>query len=43
MAREGARVAADSVSDILGWNEARIDKEVEDYLAILKRRHGVGA
>ena len=41
MAREGARVAADSVADILGWDEARIDKEVNDYLAIIAHRHGV--
>ena len=42
MAREGARVAADAVADILGWDEARIDKEVNDYLAIIAHRHGVG-
>ena len=41
MAREGARVAADSVADILGWDEARIDKEVNDYLTVIAHRHGV--
>jgi glycerol-3-phosphate dehydrogenase len=43
MAREGARVAAESVSDILGWDEKRIDKEVNDYLGTIAHRHGVRA
>ena len=31
-AREGARVAADSVADLLAWDQQRVDKEVNDYL-----------
>ena len=42
MAREGAKVAAESVADILGWNSERIEKEVEHYLSVLERRHGIG-
>ncbi|MHB1219884.1 MAG: FAD-dependent oxidoreductase [Alphaproteobacteria bacterium] len=33
MGREAARRAAETVADILGWDEARIEAEVADYLA----------
>ncbi len=38
-AREGARVAAETVADILGWDGARIEREVEAYQAYLGRTH----
>ena len=41
MAREGARKAAETVADIMGWDEARIDKEVADYHALIAHLHGV--
>ena len=41
MAREGARVAAEAVADILEWDEARTEKEIEDYLNVLQQRHGI--
>ena len=40
-AREAARYAADSVADLLGWDEPRIEAEVADYLEYLDRQHGV--
>ena len=42
MAREGAQKAAETVADILGWDEARIDAEVEAYRAHIVHLHGVG-
>ncbi|MBT5413639.1 MAG: FAD-dependent oxidoreductase [Rhodospirillaceae bacterium] len=42
MAREGAHKAAETVADILGWDEARIEKEVADYAHVLERLHRVG-
>ena len=42
MAREGAHKAAETVADILGWDEARIEKEVADYALVLERLHQVG-
>ncbi len=42
MAREGAQLAAETVADILGWDEARIGKEVEAYAHVLERLHRVG-
>ena len=42
LAREGARVAAESVADILKWSPDKIEKEVEHYLSFLFHRHGVG-
>ena len=41
MAREGARVAADAVADILEWDQTQVEKEVEDYLGMLAHRHGI--
>ena len=41
MAREGARVAAEAVADILDWDETRTEKEIEDYLNVLRERHGI--
>jgi glycerol-3-phosphate dehydrogenase len=41
MAREGARKAAETVADIMGWDEARIDREVADYHALIAHLHGV--
>ncbi len=41
MAREGARKAAETVADIVGWDEARIDREVADYHALIAHLHGV--
>ena len=41
MAREGARVAAEAVADILDWDETRVEQEVEDYLGVLVQRHGM--
>ena len=43
MAREGARRAAQEVAPILGWDEARVAKEVADYLGHILRLHGVKA
>ena len=37
--REGARMAAETVADILGWDEARIEAEVADYAAYVDRTH----
>lgn len=37
--REGARKAAETVADILGWDEARIQKEADGYVAYLARSH----
>lgn len=42
MAREGAQKAAETVADLLGWDEARIGKEVEAYAHVLERLHRVG-
>lgn len=39
MAREGADTAARAVADILGWDEARIGREVADYRDYLARMH----
>jgi glycerol-3-phosphate dehydrogenase len=41
MAREGARVAAEAVADILDWDQTRIASEVDGYLKLLAHRHGV--
>lgn len=40
MAREGARVAAEAVADILQWDGARVDQEVDDYLGYTATMHG---
>ena len=40
--REAARAAADAVADLLDWDEARIDREVEGYQAYLAHTHGSG-
>jgi len=40
MAREGARVAAEAVADILQWDSSRVDKEVADYLDYTANIHG---
>ncbi len=37
--REAARKAAETVADILGWDEARIEKEADGYTAYLAHRH----
>jgi glycerol-3-phosphate dehydrogenase len=37
--REAARKAAETVADIMGWDEARITKEADAYLAYLSHRH----
>jgi glycerol-3-phosphate dehydrogenase len=42
MAREGAHKAAETVADILGWDDARIGKEVAAYARVLERLHRVG-
>ena len=36
---EAARRAAESVADILGWDEARVAREVEGYLAHVRAQH----
>ncbi|MFO0996062.1 MAG: FAD-dependent oxidoreductase [Alphaproteobacteria bacterium] len=41
MAREGARLAAETVADILGWDAQRIEREVVGYHAHIARLHGV--
>ena len=38
--REAARTAADAVADLLGWDEARVEREVEAYQAYLAHTHG---
>lgn len=38
-AREGARLAAETVADVLGWDRARIEAEVEAYQAHLAHAH----
>jgi glycerol-3-phosphate dehydrogenase len=43
MAREGARRAAEEVAPLLGWDSARVEKEVADYLDHIGRLHGVKA
>ncbi len=42
MAREGAQKAAETVADIMGWNEERIEAEVAAYHAYLARHHQIG-
>ncbi len=42
MAREGAQTAAETVADILGWDKARIDAEVEAYRAHVAHLHNAG-
>ena len=42
MAREGAQKAAETVADILGWDDARIEQEVAAYAHVLERLHRVG-
>ncbi len=37
--REAARKAAETVADIMGWDEARIQKEADAYVAHLKHTH----
>ncbi len=37
--REGAHKAAETVADLMNWDEARIQKEADDYLAYLNRNH----
>lgn len=37
--REGARKAAETVADIMGWDEARIQREADAYVAYLARTH----
>ena len=39
MAREGADTAARAVADVLGWDEARIAREVAGYREYLARMH----
>jgi hypothetical protein len=41
MARKGARAAAEAVANILDWDESRVEQEIEDYLIMLSRRHGM--
>lgn len=41
MGREGAQHVAEAVSDILDWDEGRIEKEVDDYLRLLERQHSI--
>lgn len=43
MAREGARRAAEEVAPILGWDSARVEREVANYLAHIAHLHGVRA
>jgi hypothetical protein len=38
---EGARTAAEAVANILDWDESRVEQEIEDYLIMLSRRHGM--
>ena len=40
-AREGARLAAETVAGVLGWDDTRIEREVADYLDYLQHYHGV--
>ena len=37
--REAARAAADAVADLLGWDEARVEREVGGYQAYLAHTH----
>ncbi|MGE3874944.1 MAG: FAD-dependent oxidoreductase [Parvibaculaceae bacterium] len=37
--REGARVAAEAVADIMGWDSPRIDEEVKRYFSYLDDKH----
>ena len=37
--REAARTAADAVANLLGWDEARVEREVEGYRAYLVHTH----
>ncbi|MGH6953871.1 MAG: glycerol-3-phosphate dehydrogenase C-terminal domain-containing protein, partial [Alphaproteobacteria bacterium] len=41
-AREGARAAAESVADVLGWDDARMTREVAAYHAHLAHAHRLG-
>ena len=41
MAREGAHGAAAAAADILGWDGARIEREVSEYHELIARLHGV--
>ena len=36
---DAVRRAAASVADVLDWNEARVDKEVDDFLAFVHKQH----
>ena len=40
--REAARAAAEAVADLLGWDEARVEREVEGYQAYLAHTHRSG-
>ena len=40
--REAARAAAEAVADLLGWDEARVEREVESYRAYLAHTHRNG-
>ena len=40
-AREGALQAAQTVAGVLGWDSARVEQEVQQYLAYLDNYHGV--
>ena len=39
LSAEAVRRAAESVADVLGWDEARVDKEIEDFKAYVHRQH----
>ncbi|MCX7354343.1 MAG: FAD-dependent oxidoreductase [Alphaproteobacteria bacterium] len=43
MAREAAGRAAEEVAPIMGWDKARVEREVADYHAHIARLHGVTA
>ena len=40
--REAARAAAEAVADLLGWDEARVEREVGGYQAYLAHTHRSG-
>ena len=40
--RETAHAAAEAVADLLGWDEARVEREVEGYQAYLAHTHRSG-
>ena len=40
--RDAAHAAAQAVADLLGWDEARVEREVEGYRAYLAHTHRNG-